>query len=162
VPEVRRCTGIVGNRSRRLERYGYNEIAEEKRNPILTFLSYFWGPIPWMIEIEALVFGTGTQTYFGRTAHLVEEAHTVSHFQRAVLKIGDYLIIVALALVILILAVALFRGDRMLTTLQFALILTVAAVPVAMPAVLSVTMAVGARLLASKQAIVSRLAPSGK
>jgi H+-transporting ATPase len=45
----------------------------------------------------------------------------------------------------LILAVALFRGDNMLTTLQFALVLTVAAVPVAMPAVLSVTMAVGAR-----------------
>ena len=44
-----------------------------------------------------------------------------------------------------------------LTTLQFALVLTVAAIPVAMPTVLSVTMAVGARLLASKQAIVSRL-----
>ena len=53
---------------------------------------------------------------------------------------------------------ALFRGDSMLTTLQFALILTVAAIPVAMPTVLSVTMAVGARLLARKQAIVSRLA----
>ena len=56
-----------------------------------------------------------------------------------------------------LLAVALFRGDNMLTTLQFALVLTVAAIPVAMPTVLSVTMAVGARLLAQKQAIVSRL-----
>src|SRR5208337_2357584 len=43
------------------------------------------------------------------------------------------------------------------TTLQFALVLTVAAIPVAMPTVLSVTMAVGARLLAKKEAIVSRL-----
>jgi H+-transporting ATPase len=109
-------------------------------------------------EIESLVYATGTETYFGKTARLVEEAHTVSHFQRAVLKIGDYLIIIALALVILILAVALFRGDNMLTTMEFALILTVAAIPVAMPTVLSVTMAVGARLLAKKQAIVSRLA----
>lgn len=109
-------------------------------------------------EIDALVYATGQATFFGTTAHLVEEAHTTSHFQRAVLKIGDYLIVLALSLVILILLVALFRGDNMLTTLQFALVLTVAAIPVAMPTVLSVTMAVGARTLAHKQAVVSRLA----
>jgi H+-transporting ATPase len=268
---------------RRLSQYGYNELPEEKANPILKFLSYFWGPIPWMIEVAAilsilvrhwedfgiilallvvnaivgfweeyqagntiaalkaklalqarvkrdgawksvparelvpgdvirlrigdiipadarllegdpvqvdqsaltgeslpvthktsdavysgsiikqgeidgLVYATGKETYIGKTAHLVETAHTVSHFQRAVLKIGDYLIVIAVALVILILVVALFRGDNMLTTMQFALVLTVAAIPVAMPTVLSVTMAVGARVLAQKQAIVSRLA----
>jgi H+-transporting ATPase len=60
--------------------------------------------------------------------------------------------------VVLILAVAFFRSDPLLTTLQFALVLTVAAIPVAMPTVLSVTMAVGARLLAKKEAIVTRLA----
>lgn len=266
----------------RLRQYGYNEITEEKVNPFLKFLTYFWGPIPWMIEaavilsalvrhwpdffiilvllfanavvgfweeyqagnaiaalkaklaiharvrrdggwttiparelvpgdvirlrlgdvvpadarllmgdpvevdqsaltgeslpvtrksgeiiysgsivrqgeVDALVYGTGENTYFGKTAQLVEEAHTVSHFQRAVLKIGNYLIIIAVVLVVLILIVALFRGDRLTTTLQFALVLTVAAIPVAMPTVLSVTMAVGARLLAAKQAIVSRL-----
>jgi H+-transporting ATPase len=268
---------------RRLTQYGPNEIEEKKTNPFLKFLTYFWGPIPWMIEaavilsaiarhwpdffiilvlllanamvgfweehqagnaiealkarlaiqarvrrdgksstvparelvpgdvirvrlgdivpadarllsgdpvevdqsaltgeslpatrkpgetvysgsiirqgeIDALVYGTGQNTYFGKTAQLVQEAHTVSHFQRAVLKIGDHLIILAVSLVVLILAVALFRGDRMLTTLQFALVLTVAAIPVAMPTVLSVTMAVGARLLAKKEAIVTRLA----
>ena len=268
---------------RRLDEYGYNELAEEAVNPLLKFLSYFWGPIPWMIEAaailsavvrhwadlgiilallivnavvgfweeyqagntidalkaklapnarvkrdgqwsaiparelvpgdvirvrigdiipadarllegdpvqvdqsaltgeslpvahgsgdvvysgsilkqgeaDALVYATGEKTYFGRTAHLVEKAHSTSHFQRAVLKIGDYLIVLAVALVVLILGVALFRGDNMLTTLEFALILTVAAIPVAMPTVLSVTMAVGAKLLAKKQAIVSRLA----
>jgi H+-transporting ATPase len=267
---------------RRLAQYGYNELPEEKVNPVLKFLSYFWGPIPWMIEgavvlsavvqrwtdfgiilvllimnaivgfweeyqaagaiaalkaqlalrarvrrggawsavparelvpgdvirlrigdivpadsrlldgdpievdqsaltgeslpvshqsgdavysgsvvkqgeIDALVYGTGRNTYFGRTARLVETAHTVSHFQRAVLKIGDYLIIVAVVLVALILVVALFRGDPLLQTLAFALVLTVAAIPVAMPTVLSVTMAVGARLLARRKAIVSRL-----
>jgi len=108
-------------------------------------------------EIDALVYGTGRNTYFGKTAGLVEEAHTVSHFQRAVLKIGDYLILIAVALVTLILGVALYRGDPMLRTLEFVLILTVAAIPVAMPTVLSVTMAVGARILARAQAIVSRL-----
>jgi len=267
----------------RIAKYGYNELPQEKANPLLKFLSYFWGPIPWMIEAaailsglvhhwedfgiiltlllmnagvgfweefqagnaiaalkaklalharvkrdgnwteiaarelvpgdlmrvrigeivpadarllagdpievdqsaltgeslpveakpgdavysgsivkqgetEGLVYGTGQNTYFGKTAHLVETARTVSHFQRAVLKIGDFLIVIALALVILILGVALFRGDNMLTTLEFTLVLTVAAVPVAMPAVLSVTMAVGARKLAEKRAIVTHLA----
>jgi H+-transporting ATPase len=108
-------------------------------------------------ELDALVYGTGRNTYFGKTAGLVETARTVSHFQRAVLKIGDYLILVALVMVVLILGVALERGDPMLRTLEFVLILTVAAIPVAMPTVLSVTMAVGARILAKAQAIVSRL-----
>jgi len=109
-------------------------------------------------EIDALVEATGKDTYFGRTARLVETAETVGHFQRAVLQIGNYLIVVALGLVALILGVALFRGDRMLTAVQFALILTVASIPVAMPTVLSVTMAVGARKLAQSEAVVSKLA----
>jgi H+-transporting ATPase len=117
----------------------------------------FSGSIIRQGEIGALVYATGTETYFGKTAQLVQEAHTVSHFQKAVLKIGNYLIILAVVLVAVIITVAIFRGDPILTTLQFALVLTVAAIPVAMPTVLSVTMAVGARLLAKKQAIVSKL-----
>jgi len=267
----------------RLKEYGYNELTEEKRNPVLEFLRYFWGPIPWMIEaavilsaivgdwtdfwiilvllfmnaivgfweefqagnaidalkkklalqarvlrggrwrqvtsrelvpgdivrlrlgdiipadakllkgdpievdqstltgeslpverktgevvysgsvmnqgeIEAIVYATGEKTYFGKTAQMVEGAKSASHFQKAVLKIGDYLIVIAVALVALILIVGMFRHEHMLTVLRFALVLTVAAIPVAMPTVLSVTMAVGARLLAKKEAIVRRLA----
>lgn len=108
-------------------------------------------------EIEAMVYATGSKTYFGKTAQLVQETHNISHFQKAVLKIGNYLIILAIALVAVIITVAIIRGDKILTTLQFALVLTVAAIPVAMPTVLSVTMAVGARLLAKKKAIVSKL-----
>jgi H+-transporting ATPase len=267
---------------KRLVQYGPNEIAEKKNNPFLKFLTYFWGPIPWMIEaavvlsalarhwpdffiifllllanaivgfweenqagnaiaalkaklavkarvlrdgkwinppakelvpgdvirlrlgdivpadarllsgdpvevdqsaltgeslpaekksgeavysgsilrrgeIDALVYGTGKNTYFGKTAQLVQEAHTVSHFQKAVLQIGNYLILLAVVLVTIILIVAVLRGDPVLTALQFALVLTVAAIPVAMPTVLSVTLAVGARRLAAQGAIVSRL-----
>jgi H+-transporting ATPase len=117
----------------------------------------FSGSIVRQGEIEAMVYGTGKNTYFGKTASLVEEAHTVSHFQKAVLKIGNYLIVLAVVLVAVIIAVAIYRGDPILTTVQFALVLTVAAIPVAMPTVLSVTMAVGARLLAAKKTIVSKL-----
>jgi H+-transporting ATPase len=108
-------------------------------------------------ETDAMVYATGTNTYFGKTAELVQGAHTVSHFQRAVLKIGNYLIILAVVLVAVIVTVALFRHDPAINTLEFALVLLVAAIPVAMPTVLSVTMAVGARLLAKKQVVVTKL-----
>src|SRR6204780_4942491 len=288
LPEVEKKLGSSADgltqveAQKRLTQYGPNEIAEKKTNELLKFLSYFWGPIPWMIEaavilsavarhwpdfgiilvlllanavvgfweehqagnaiaalkaklaikarvkrggkwtapaarelvpgdvirvrlgdivpadarllegdpievdqsaltgeslpatrkfgeaifsgsiirqgeIGAMIYATGAKTYFGKTAELVQGARTVSHFQRAVLKIGNYLIVLAVILVALIIGVAIFRGDPILTTLQFALVLTVAAIPVAMPTVLSVTMAVGARLLAKKKAIVTRL-----
>ena len=117
----------------------------------------FSGSIVRRGEIGALVYATGEKTYFGKTAELVETAVTVSHFQKAVLRIGNYLIMLAVAMVSVIIALGIYRGEPILTLLQFALVLTVAAIPVAMPTVLSVTMAVGARLLAKKQAIVSKL-----
>ena len=239
MPEVEKRLGSSPNgltqaeAAKRLTQYGPNEIEEKKTNPLLKFLSYFWGPIPWMIEaavilsavvrhwpdfgiifllllanavvgfweerqagnaiaalkaklaikarvqrdgkwvnpparelvpgdvirmrlgdivpadarllegdsvevdqsaltgeslpatrkpgeavfsgsivrrgeIGALVYATGGNTYFGKTAQLVQEAHTVSHFQKAVLKIGNYLIILAGVLV------AAIIGDRAL------------------------------------------------
>ena len=108
-------------------------------------------------EMEGVVVGTGMHTYFGTTARLVQETQTVSHYQKAVLRIGHFLILMTLALVAVILLVAMFRNTPMLETVTFALILTVAAIPVALPAVLSVTMAVGSVKLARLNAIVSRL-----
>ncbi|MFH0924065.1 MAG: HAD-IC family P-type ATPase [bacterium] len=267
---------------KRLQEYGYNEIKEKKKNPLLKFLTYFWGPIPWMIEIaailsliiqhedefviifillllnaivgfwqeykagnaiellrkrlaltgrvkrdgnwiqiparelvpgdiirvrlgeiipadikliqgdyllvdesaltgeslpvekqvadvgysgsivrqgemDALTVTTGMDTFFGKTTSLIEETKTESHFQKAVIKIGDSLIAVAITLVVLIFIVAIFRHESILLTLQFALILTVASIPAALPAILSITMAVGATALAKKDTIVSKL-----
>ena len=108
-------------------------------------------------EVMAEVSATGGQTKFGKTASLVEQAKTVSHFQKAVLTIGDYLIYVSLALVVILVLFQLHRGTAWLELVQFALILTVASIPVAMPAVLSMTMAVGAMALSKRKAIVTRL-----
>jgi H+-transporting ATPase len=278
-----RETGLSAAEAKaRLTQYGYNEIAEKKKNPLIKFLSYFWGAIPWMIEaaaiisaiirhwedfaiiclllllnavvrfwqerkadnaiellkqklalkarvlrdnawtgiparelvpgdvirvrlgdiipadvilikgdymladesaltgeslpvekhvpetsysgsivrqgeMDAMVIATGMESFFGKTARLVSEATNVSHFQKAVIKIGDYLIAIAVMLVVLIFIVALFRHEGMLEILNFALVLVVASIPAALPAVLSVTMAVGATALAKKDAIVSNL-----
>ena len=269
--------------SARLKKYGYNEISEKKVCPLLKFISYFWGPIPWMIEVaavlsavihhwedfwvifallllnavvgfwqeykadnaiellkqklalnarvlragkwtevparelvpgdivrvrlgdiipadikltdggylqvdesaltgeslpvekhlsdvaysgsvvrqgemNALVVATGMNSYFGRTAKLVEDVKTRSHIQQVIIKIGNYLIYLAIAMVALIFIAAFIRGESFPETLKFALVLLVAAIPVALPAVLSVSMAVGAVNLAKKKAIVSKLA----
>ena len=96
----------------------------------------FSGSIVRRGEIDAFVYATGGKTYFGKTADLVQTAVTVSHFQKAVLKIGDYLILLAVVMVAVIVALSIYRGEAVLTTLQFALVLTVAAIPVAMPTVL--------------------------
>jgi H+-transporting ATPase len=110
-------------------------------------------------EMLAVVVATGLKTFFGKTAALVARAQKEekSHFQKAVIHIGNYLIIITICLAVIILINAMFRHEHMVEILRFALVLAVAAIPVALPAVLTVTMAVGATHLARKQAIVSRL-----
>ena len=123
--------------ARRLAQFGPNEIEENRVNPWLRFLAFFWGPIPWMIEIAAVL------------------SAAVAHWEDFTIIL--IMLLLTLGLVALIFVVARFRHDPLAETLLFALILTVAAIPVALPAVLSVTMAVGAVRLARMKAIVSRL-----
>ncbi len=110
-------------------------------------------------EMKAVVVNTALNTFFGETVALVARAgrEERSHFQKAVIGIGNYLIFITIFLAAFILITAMFRQENMISILRFTLVLTVAAIPVALPAVLSVTMAVGAMNLAKKQAIVSRL-----
>ena len=102
-------------------------------------------------EMVAVVTGTGSNTFFGRTAKLVQTAGAASHFQKAVMRIGDFLIIDRARPGSDPRAVQLSRGESIFRVAEFVLILLVASVPVAMPAVLSVTMAMGAKLLARQQ-----------
>lgn len=110
-------------------------------------------------EMLAQVINTGSHTYFGKTVGLVAKAQhqQKSHFQKMVLNVGNFLIALTIVMILIILAVGYFRDESMSELLIFSLVLTISAIPVAMPAVLTVTMAVGARVLAKKKAIVSRL-----
>jgi H+-transporting ATPase len=110
-------------------------------------------------EMRALVVNTGLHTRFSSVVGLVAKASLEerSHFQKMVIQIGNFLIIITIILVALIMVVGLFRHEDFMELARFAMVLTVAAIPVALPAVLSVTMAVGAVNLAKKRAIVSRL-----
>ncbi len=266
----------------RLEEYGYNEIKEEKQSPIKRFLSYFWGPMPWMIEgaailsaivkhwvdffliiflllvnsiisfweeykaenviellkkkmaikakvlrdgvwkvidarelvpgdiirlrigdvvpadaviisgdylmvdesaltgesqprektikdkvysgsivkrgeVNAVVISTGVHTYFGKTIEMVKNIKEKSTLQRLVVKIGNYLIVIALSLILLIISASIYYHEPILETLRFSLVILISSVPVAMPAVLSIILARGAHVLAHKQILVTKM-----
>ncbi|WP_295428673.1 plasma-membrane proton-efflux P-type ATPase [uncultured Thiodictyon sp.] len=116
--------------------------------------------------MTAAVTATGNQTFFGRTAKLVASAGSKSHSEQAVLQIGDFLILLALALAVVLVGFQVYRDvvvadvwgwSTVGAIAQFVLVLLIASVPVAMPAVMSVTMALGALALSKEKAIVSRL-----
>ncbi|MBD3258135.1 HAD-IC family P-type ATPase, partial [candidate division GN15 bacterium] len=107
---------------------------------------------------EAVVVATGRGTKFARTVELVEGADEQSHFQKTVLRIGYFLITATLILDAVVGIVGWLREDTLFDVLMFILVLTIAGIPQALPAVLSVTMTIGANRLAKREAVVSRLA----
>ena len=111
-------------------------------------------------EMIARVSATGKHTYFGKTVGLVAQAERMehSHFQKMVISVGNFLIAVTVVMIGIILYYGITHHEPLAELLIFSLVLTISAIPVAMPAVLTVTMAMGARTLASKEAIVTRLA----
>ena len=109
-------------------------------------------------RVWARVTAIGAATSIGTNMRLVSQAtiEEESHFQRAIMRIGTFLIVVAAVMVVITFGVLFARGTTFMETLRFALVLAIASVPVALPAVLSVTMAIGAHALAKSKAIVAR------
>ncbi len=107
--------------------------------------------------ILARVIKIGHSSSIGKNAQLVAQAEReeISHFQKAIFGIGKFLIALSAILIIIVFTVLIIRGDSFLESIRFVLVLAVASIPVALPAVLSVTMAIGVGALAKKKAIVS-------
>ena len=109
--------------------------------------------------INGIVIRTGEKTKFGKNVQLIKKAemHETGHLHKMIIKITDYLILLTIFLVILIFVVSLFRGGNIIEFIRFSLVLVVASIPVALPAVLSVTMVMGALNLAKLKSIVKHL-----
>ena len=266
---------------KRIEKYGYNEVREEKRNPVVEFLSRYWGPMPWLLELaivlsvllshiieaiiisalltinvtigfmhsrhaqkaleylkkrlavkvkvlrddkwvlkdageivpgdiipvglgdlvpadakivsgelsvdqsaltgeslpvnlkpsdivyassivvrgeaKCIVVNTGASTYFGRTAELVKIARPKSHQEELVLNVMKYMLYLGVGALTVTAIFAFFAGIDLLTIVTFAVVFLIGAVPVALPAVLTIVQAVGAMELAREGALVTRL-----
>lgn len=126
--------------------------------------SAFSGTIAKLGEMNGVVTETGMETFFGKTAKLVDTAHTRSHFQQAICKIGNFLIGITMLVCLIIFLTDVYRiyvehstTETIGSLVIFILVVVIAGIPVALPAVLSVTMAVGASRLARLKAIVAKL-----
>lgn len=108
-------------------------------------------------DLECIVVAVGANTFFGKTSTLVGTVNQRGNFQKVILKVTAVLMVVSLVLVAIIFGVVLGKGNDFLETLSICVVILVASIPVAMQVVCSTTMAVGARALARRKAIVSRL-----
>ncbi|KAI8050000.1 plasma-membrane proton-efflux P-type ATPase [Thamnidium elegans] len=115
---------------------------------------------------QAIVVRTGPDTFIGKTASLISVTTGSGRFQKVINYIGNFLIILSVVLVLIIfihelvterIANGFITKEQVLITLNEMVILTIAAIPVGLPTVMSVTMAIGAKQLAKRQVIVKRL-----
>jgi H+-transporting ATPase len=108
-------------------------------------------------EAKCVVVNTGRNTYFGKTAELVEIARPKSHQEEIMVAIVRYMMCLGLGALVLVSIDALLTKTDVSDILTFAVIFLMGAVPVALPAVLTITQAVGAMELARRGVLVTRL-----
>jgi H+-transporting ATPase len=108
-------------------------------------------------ECTAVVTATGIRTYFGKTAQLVQKAKPRLHMEEVVAKVVQILFFIVLFFLAITIAISLLHGETLLSILPLMLILLLSAVPIALPAMFTVSMAKGSQQLAAKGILVSRL-----
>jgi H+-transporting ATPase len=111
-------------------------------------------------ESNGIVISTGLKTYFGRTAQLVQLARPKLHMEEVVSNVVKWLLIIVVSLIIVAVAISAFEGINLLDVLPIVLVLLLSAIPVALPAMFTVSMALGSMELAKKGVLVTRLSAS--
>ncbi|KAG2328056.1 hypothetical protein Bca52824_010784 [Brassica carinata] len=109
-------------------------------------------------EIEAVVIATGVHTFFGKAAHLVDTTNNVGHFQKVLTAIGNFCICsIGIGMLIEILIMYPIQHRTYRDGIDNLLVLLIGGIPIAMPTVLSVTMAIGSHRLSQQGAITKRM-----
>eukprot|EP00252_Welwitschia_mirabilis_P017655 TRINITY_DN3907_c0_g1_i1.p1 TRINITY_DN3907_c0_g1~~TRINITY_DN3907_c0_g1_i1.p1 ORF type:complete len:950 (-),score=169.30 TRINITY_DN3907_c0_g1_i1:338-3187(-) len=109
-------------------------------------------------EIEAVVIATGVHTFFGKAAHLVDSTNNVGHFQTVLTAIGNFCICsIAIGILVEIIVMYPIQHRRYRDGINNLLVLLIGGIPIAMPTVLSVTMAIGSHRLSQQGAITKRM-----
>lgn len=109
-------------------------------------------------EIEAVVIATGVHTFFGKAAHLVDSTNQVGHFQKVLTAIGNFCICsIAVGMLIEIVVMYPIQHRKYREGIDNMLVLLIGGIPIAMPTVLSVTMAIGSHRLSEQGAITKRM-----
>ncbi|XP_015579193.1 ATPase 11, plasma membrane-type isoform X1 [Ricinus communis] len=109
-------------------------------------------------EIEAVVIATGVHTFFGKAAHLVDTTNQVGHFQKVLTAIGNFCICsIGVGMIIEIIVMYPIQDREYRPGIDNLLVLLIGGIPIAMPTVLSVTMAIGSHRLSQQGAITKRM-----
>jgi len=108
-------------------------------------------------EGNGVVMLTGAKTYFGRTTELVQKARPKLHIEAVVAKVVRWLFVIVGALVGVVIVMSLIRGASLVEMVPLMLVLLMSAVPVALPVMFTVSMAVGSKELAKRGVLVTRL-----
>jgi len=108
-------------------------------------------------EGNAVVMLTGTKTYFGRTTELVQEARPKLHIEAVVADVVRWLFVIVGALLSVVVVLSLIRGAPLMEMIPLLLVLLMSAVPVALPVMFTVSMALGSKQLAKHGVLVTRL-----
>src|SRR5665647_490660 len=108
-------------------------------------------------EGNGVVMLTGAKTYFGRTTELVQEARPTLHIEAVVAKIVRWLFVIVGALLGVVIVLSVIRGAPLIEMIPLMLVLLMSAVPVALPVMFTVSMAVGSKELAKQGVLVTRL-----
>ena len=108
-------------------------------------------------EATGVVVATGARTYFGRTTQLVEGAHPKLHVEEVTSRVVKWLLVIVGAMVAVTFVTALMRGLPLVDVLPVALVLLMSAVPVALPVMFTVSMAVGSMELGRHGVLITRL-----
>src|SRR5579864_966346 len=111
-------------------------------------------------EGNSVVMLTGAKTYFGRTTELVQEARPKLHIEAVVAKVVRWLFVIVGLLISVVVVLSLIRGAPLIEMVPLMLVLLMSAVPVALPVMFTVTMAVGSKELAKRGVLVTRLSAS--
>jgi H+-transporting ATPase len=108
-------------------------------------------------EGNGVVILTGAKTYFGRTTELVQEARPKLHIEAVVTNIVRWLFVIVGALLAMVVVLSLIRHVPLVEMVPLMLVLLMSAVPVALPVMFTVSMAVGSKELAKRGVLVTRL-----
>ena len=108
-------------------------------------------------EGNGVVLLIGAKTYFGRTTELVQKARPKLHIEAVVAKVVRWLFVIVGALLCVVVVLSLVRGAPLIEMIPLMLVLLMSAVPVALPVMFTVSMAVGSKELAKRGVLVTRL-----
>lgn len=109
-------------------------------------------------EIEAVVIATGVHSFFGKAAHLVDSTEVIGHFQKVLTSIGNFCICsIAVGMILEIIVMFPIQHRSYRNGINNLLVLLIGGIPIAMPTVLSVTLAIGSHRLSQQGAITKRM-----